>query len=188
MKNLYCVMGKSGVGKDTIVNRLCDEYSYKRVISYTSRPRRPDPKDELSHIFVTEEDYCKAKADGVVVADTYFDGNYYWVTSEQIDESDLYIIDWDGYKVLKSLYKNRPIKLIVINADKDIRIDRMRQRGDTKADIEKRVTHDDVVFEDIVKHKNLIDLIVSNNHNGNLKGLCEQIHLSIRDMENKDIG
>ena len=188
MKNLYCVIGKSGVGKDTIVNRLCDEYGYKRLISYTSRPKRSDPKDTLSHIFVTEDDYHKAKDAGMVVADTHFDCNYYWVTSGQVDESDLYIIDWEGYKVLKSLYKNKPIKLIVVNADKSVRIERMRKRGDTKADVEKRIAHDDIVFEDIVKNKRLVDIIVSNNHNGNLKELCKQIHLGIQNVENKDIG
>ena len=101
MKNLYCIVGKSGTGKDTIVNELCRTYGYSRVISYTSRPKRNDPKDAYSHIFVTEDDYHKAKASVTVVAETDFDGNYYWVTKEQVDKHDLYIIDWAGYVTLK---------------------------------------------------------------------------------------
>ena len=139
MKNLYCVVGKSGVGKDTIVNELCRTYGYSRVISSAS---------------------------------------------DQVDKNDLYIIDWRGYQELKKSYKSKPIKLIVINADKEVRCARMRKRGDADADIDKRIVYDDEVFEDIVKAKSEIDIIISNNHDGNIKGICKKLHKEIQKIEN----
>ena len=184
MKNLYCVVGKSGTGKDTIVNELCRTYGYSRIISYTSRPKRPDPKDAQSHIFVTEDDYHRAKDTGAIVADTHFDGNYYWVTKEQADKNDFYIVDWYGYQELKKLYKGKPIKLIVINADKDVRRDRMRKRGDSAADIDKRIAHDDEAFKDVDRADTHIDIMISNNYNDNLRGVCRELYKEIQKIEN----
>lgn len=183
MKNLYCIIGKSGTGKDTIVNELCRTYGYSRVISYTSRPKRTDPKDAYSHIFVPEDDYHKAKASGTVVAETDFDGNYYWVTKEQVDKHDLYIIDWAGYVTLKERYKDKPIKLIIIKASEDVRRQRMLKRGDSAETVDKRIEHDEIAFAELFKTKTTGDLIISNDFNGNIRGLCRTIYQEIKRME-----
>jgi guanylate kinase len=52
MQNIYLIVGRSGFGKDTVVDCLCERYGYKRIISYTTRPRR---NEQDKHIFVTIE-------------------------------------------------------------------------------------------------------------------------------------
>lgn len=93
-KNLYCVVGESGSGKDTIVNYMCNRYGYTKVISNTTRPMRTnDENDKLNHIFSNVEQYQKDKENNEVVAETFFNDNYYWATKTQVDNSDFYIID-----------------------------------------------------------------------------------------------
>lgn len=52
MHNIYLIVGRSGSGKDTVVDYLCKHYGYKRIVSYTTRPPR-NAQDK--HIFVTIE-------------------------------------------------------------------------------------------------------------------------------------
>ena len=93
-KNLYCVVGESGSGKDTIVNYMCNRYGYTKVISNTTRPMRTnDENDKFNHIFSNVEQYLKDKENNEVVAETFFNGNVYWATKTQVNNSDFYIID-----------------------------------------------------------------------------------------------
>ena len=48
-------MGRSGVGKTTLVEALCEREGYKQIYSYTTRePRTPDEK---GHIFIPRASY-----------------------------------------------------------------------------------------------------------------------------------
>ena len=88
-KNLYCVVGESGSGKDTIVNYMCNRYGYTKVISNTTRPiRTNDENDKLNHIFSNVEQYLQDKENNEVVAETFFNGNVYWATKTQVNNSD----------------------------------------------------------------------------------------------------
>ena len=61
MGKIYYVMGKSASGKDTIFNRLHDECPRtKKIITYTTRPKRSEDVEGVSYHFVDEsviEDY-----------------------------------------------------------------------------------------------------------------------------------
>lgn len=186
-KNIYCVVGKSGTGKDTIVNKLCDSYGYNRVKSYTTREQRVDLNDSKSHLFTDVEEYKKHLSNGIIMAETNFNDNYYWVTKEQLDNADLYILDLDGLKTLKERYKTRPIVSIIVNADKDIRRQRMTIRGDNKSKIEERIQFDENAFpvEEIKRMR--FDFIISNNFHGNLNGIVNKLHECIQECENSSI-
>lgn len=56
MGKIYYVMGKSASGKDTIYNRLCEACpKMKKVILYTTRPKREDERDGVEYHFVRDE-------------------------------------------------------------------------------------------------------------------------------------
>ena len=109
MKNIYLIAGKSGTGKDTIVNALCNLYGYKRVASYTTRRPREDDNDTYSHEFVDMDGYRWDKECGQIMAETFYNGNYYWATTHQIDENDLYIVDIRGIETIKDRYRGKGI-------------------------------------------------------------------------------
>lgn len=146
MKNIYLIVGKSGSGKDTIVNELCKQYRYKRLVSYTTRPPRSDPNDKKSHIFVTVNDYKRMRKDGDVIAETYYNGNYYWATKQQADDSDLYIIDPTGVWTMYKRYFGKHIVVIYIDAPKKLRKQRMKQRDDKRKNIRERIKNDEIDF------------------------------------------
>ncbi|WP_366559120.1 hypothetical protein [uncultured Eubacterium sp.] len=56
MGKIYCLMGKSASGKDTIYNRLLamEELQLRRVVPYTTRPIRSGETEGESYFFCSE--------------------------------------------------------------------------------------------------------------------------------------
>lgn len=61
---LYCILGDSGSGKDTMVNHLIVHRICKRLITNTTRPMRPGEKNGVQYNFVT---YNEMKNDTDIV-------------------------------------------------------------------------------------------------------------------------
>ena len=55
MSKLFCIMGKSASGKDTIFKRLVQdrELDLKTVVSYTTRPMREGEQEGVEYHFVS---------------------------------------------------------------------------------------------------------------------------------------
>lgn len=140
----YLVLGKSGSGKDTLVDILCDRYNYKRVISYTTRPKR---NEQDKHIFINKEDVQKYKEN--IVAYTIFKNHQYFCTKQQIEEAQLYIVDWAGINYLKRKMPDSKFKVIYINVSLFTRCMRMLKRGDGLFKAIGRLINDHFEFKDI---------------------------------------
>lgn len=148
---LICVLGKTAAGKDELVNRLCTTTKAKQLISYTTRLKRIGEGN--THIFVDETKYFDMLDAGSVAVDTNIAGNYYWSTIDQLYESDIYIVDYLGYKKLKEM--DLPgIKLVsvFINTPDELRRDRaLNKRKDDKSKFLIRDRLEKKQFEDMLK-------------------------------------
>ena len=147
MKDKYIVLivGESGSGKSTICDELTKRYGLKQVKSYTTRPRRSE--DEDGHTFISDEEFNKLEN---VCAYTYFDNYDYCATREQIDNSDLYIVNPWGIEYFMKTYNGRKIPMVVyIYADKRTRRKRMAKRGDKEYKIRQRIAHDESAFANV---------------------------------------
>lgn len=56
---LLVVTGPSGAGKDTLVNRLLQDpqLGYKRIVTYTDRPRRPNEVEGVDYFFISPQEF-----------------------------------------------------------------------------------------------------------------------------------
>ena len=128
-KTIFCVLGRTASGKDTLVADICAKHNLKQLISYTTRPKRSE--NENTHIFATEQDFKNDSARGAVVASTVINGFTYWSTKEQIYDSDVYIIDPRGLEELQRIMTDVRIITICICVDDYSRRQRflMRQPG-----------------------------------------------------------
>ena len=97
MKDKYIVLvvGESGSGKSTICNLLTTRYGLKQVESYTTRPMRYE--GESGHTFVNDAEF---DALDNMCAYTVFDGYKYGATQEQVDNADLYVIDFFYFRLI----------------------------------------------------------------------------------------
>ncbi len=69
MGKIFCVMGKSATGKDTIYKRILEEsgLGLQRIIPYTTRPIRDGEEEGREYHFCTEEDVSRLKEEGRIV-------------------------------------------------------------------------------------------------------------------------
>lgn len=111
-KTMILILGRSGVGKDTIANILSSKYGLKQVISYTTRPRR-DGEGE-THYFISPEEVDKYTNK----AATTKIGDYeYFTTESQLDDCDIYIIDPIGFDCLIKKYPEKSFLVLYVTSD-----------------------------------------------------------------------
>jgi guanylate kinase len=69
MGKIFCVMGKSATGKDTIYKRILEEsgLGLQRIIPYTTRPIREGEEEGREYHFCTEEDVSRLEEEGRIV-------------------------------------------------------------------------------------------------------------------------
>lgn len=69
MGKIFCVMGKSASGKDTIYNKILQEDSLglNRIIPYTTRPIRDGETPGADYNFCTEEDVLRLTEKGQII-------------------------------------------------------------------------------------------------------------------------
>lgn len=179
--NIILLVGESGSGKSTIEKRLVDDYGLKPLKSYTTRDKRTPTED--THIFIDKYIFEKGVdlAGGIdefkeqTVAYTFFDGNHYYATQEQVEQSDIYTIDPDGVEWFKSHYTGEKNAIVIyICTNEHIRYARMCcDRGEKAA--QERITHDRAKFIDAPR---VADIVISNNGVGDgfIRSIAESIY------------
>lgn len=83
MNNLLVIIsGTSGGGKSTIIKRLLSQnnQSYRRISTYTTRPKRDGEVDAEQYYFISKERYDMLNAEGLLMARNIVDGYYYRCT------------------------------------------------------------------------------------------------------------
>lgn len=156
MNNLYCLVGKSGSGKTSIMQVLRNEYGYTIAESYTDRPRR-NP-DEEGHTFVTPKEFKSLS--GLILRRDSTEGRY-GMTLEMLDSSILVSLDCKGICELLKSYISRPVKVIGIYADLHSRIVSFQERGDSAKTRRARMAQDEKEFYDM---EDLCDILIPNRN------------------------
>ena len=92
MGKIYCLLGKSSSGKDTLFKMLLEEsgLSLKTIVPYTTRPIRVGEQEGVEYHFVTEETQKKLEAEGKIIELRAYDTicgvwKYFTVDDGQID-------------------------------------------------------------------------------------------------------
>ncbi|MCD3321623.1 guanylate kinase [Clostridium botulinum D/C] len=137
---IILVLGESGCGKSTLIEEM-EWYGYKAIQSYTTRPKRTE--NEKGHIFVRERDYDfiqdnktnevriydKLGNEVHTIAYTYFNGNHYWATMDQVKESVYYIVDKAGADYFAGKVGNKiDYKIVYITVPFLTRVKRLSKR------------------------------------------------------------
>lgn len=178
MKPLIAIIAPSGAGKTTLVNKLHKRFGYIPLKSYTTRPpRENDDTDLSSHTFCDMKEAAFFSEQKQIVCSTWFAGNFYFCTKNQLDNSDLYVLDVKGLKDLYRNYHDKPIISVLLDVDSSIVSERMSKRGDSNEEIFKRLQHDAEAFKNA---KDYCDFVCDNSTQDRCNEICEFIDMLMR--------
>ena len=130
------VVGPSGVGKDTVMQKVLEKYpeKFKKGVTHTSRKMRPGEKEGFNYYYVTEEEFLKLKDKDGLVEHNFYNGNYYGLSKKELEDGTkgdkiLYvIIDINGAKKVHDL--GIPANFVaILPPNEEILEKRLRGRG-----------------------------------------------------------
>jgi guanylate kinase len=163
MGKIFCLMGKSNSGKDTIFKLLKEdkELNLKPVIPYTTRPKRNNERNGVEYYFINEDILLQYEDGNKLIEKREYNtvnGKWYYCTIDdgQIDlerENYSLITTLEAYKKLKKYFKEENVIPIYIAIDDGLRLERAlnRERQQKKPDYNelcRRFLADNIDFSD----------------------------------------
>ena len=137
MGRIFCLMGKSAVGKDTIFKVLQEDFpQIKSVIMYTTRPIRENEKNGQEYFFVDREERRRLEAEGKVIECRTYQTiagpwDYFTVDDGQIDLSAadyLLIGTLVSYQALREYFGEEAIVPVYLEVEDGLRLARALER------------------------------------------------------------
>lgn len=145
MGKIFCFMGKSSSGKDTIFRIISDNMpNLIKIIPFTTRPIREEETEGIEYHFVADENFNQMLEDGQVIEyrsyDTFHGIWTYFTSSVNIDlryNDYIAINTLEGYNSLREYYGDDVVVPIYIQVKDDgVRlqraVDRERKQNNPK--------------------------------------------------------
>lgn len=173
---ILILMGKTASGKDIIAKELVSNYKFGKIITYTTRPPRPNEKDGVDYYFISQSDFQeKIKADFFVEWKVYqsaFGDWYYGTAFEDLKQDSVLILTPTG---IRDLARNTRcvFRTVLIDAPKEVRLQRLIDRGDEYTEALRRLEHDEKDFG-IPAVRRLADLKIQ-NVNRSVESIAQEI-------------
>lgn len=174
---LLVIIGKTCSGKDTLVKRLSRHRSISKITTYTTRPPRPGEVNHKTYHFISEQEfknkinskffleYKKYKTESGVW--------YYGSAVEDIfrakDEDKVIILTPAGYKDLLDKNLDVDIRVVYLAVDKETQKKRLKNRGDSWGEANRRIKSDDKDFAEIKQLP--IDLTIVNSWDSDIENI-----------------
>ena len=156
-KKPLIILGPSGVGKDTIINKFLNEYSeiFYKLPSYTTRPMRKGEKEGVDYFFITKEKFEEMKENKELFGIKEYNNNFYASNKSKLNElvnkGDKIIILNYNIETANIVKDEMDFNFIAIlpPSENELR-NRLINRGTKIEEIEKRM-------ENSIKEMNLIN-------------------------------
>lgn len=171
------ICGKSGSGKDTLINKINRNITSYKMIKATDRPIRVNEHDGKDYWYFNKEGFKEAEKFGSFITTQSFkvangeiwDYGIFKNDFEECLESDcLCLITLTPYEV-ETLYKKlskeelNKLHIVYLDVSNDIRIERLINRGDNYTEINRRIDADNEDFSNPV-FLSMIDKKVKNEY------------------------
>ncbi len=157
---LLILTGKTASGKDTLIAGILQKYpNFKKVLTSTSRSPRQGEKNKVDYNFVSQSEFKQKITRGDFLEYVEYGGNFYGTEKTQINPAGnlIWKIDPSMAGRAKKLFPDSIS--IYITADNQVVLERLRERGLSKEETEKRI-QDDQRFWD--EYKDKYDYIIDN--------------------------
>jgi guanylate kinase len=187
---LIIIAGKSGSGKDAVVNELCRR-GYKRIKTYTTRPMRQHESQGNPYYFISEKEFKEKESKGFFLETKEYNtvkGTWYYgspkkelLSQKNNTENRLIILTPSGVEDFTKETRDKKInaKIIYLRANSGTISKRLRRRGDNIKEVERRMAKDE---KDFVAFEYFADKCIYNNSGSDICDIADIIDEYIRSM------
>ena len=143
MGKIFCMMGKSSSGKDTLYQQILDYEGLllKSIVLYTTRPIRSGEKDGKEYIFADEDMLARLTEAGKVIECRSYHTvhgvwKYFTVNDGQIDltrQNYLTIATLESYLKLRDYFGEDFVMPIYIEVEDGVRLRRALEREEAQS-------------------------------------------------------
>jgi guanylate kinase len=162
---IYVLLGKTCSGKTTAFKRLI-ELGYEPIISYTTRPKRPDEVDGKDYHFITVKEFNELLDDGQIVLPREFNNWLYGIDISNLkndDKNKIIILDPTGYRELKKIIDPNNITSFYLDIPLNVRLQRGLKRKDDLKELFRRLEADE---KDFIGIENEVDYVINSLDEG----------------------
>lgn len=137
MGYIYCLMGKSASGKDSIYKALLEQQpvSLRSIVTYTTRPVRNGETEGVEYHFTDLNTLKKFRKNNQIIEERCYHtvhGDWYYFTADdgQIkdDETYLLVMTPEGYKSLRDYFGRDRVRPIYVEVEDGQRLTRALER------------------------------------------------------------
>ena len=138
MNHIYCLVGKSCSGKDTLFAHILENHpELVPVIPHTTRPRRTGEADGQNYWFVTQDQLRQYEAQGDVIEKREYhtvQGLWtYFTLRFDLDADRLLITTLEGASALMDCYGFQAVRVVYLSLDDHTRLLRCIQREEEQS-------------------------------------------------------
>jgi guanylate kinase len=167
------LVGESASGKSSIERYLVNNYEYKKVVSYTTRPPRNEEIDGVDYHFIDTEKFLKLKADGFFAETAMYREWYYGTAKEDCTDDKVAVLTPHG---LRQISKIDGINVIsfYINVLRRDRLIKILQRGDNIEEAYRRSLSDVGQFDGVSDE---VTYIINNDgYKKSIAEMAQEVH------------
>lgn len=145
---IFVFTGPDGSGRKTVADMVGSTLELEKVLSYTTRARRPSEQEGQDYYFISPEQFQEDEQAGAFIESVSINGHQYGIKHVDIEkllaaDKFIYIIlNPKGANILKAVYPDQVTELFIY-ADRTSVVDRQQERGDDEAVIQGHMLHYD---------------------------------------------
>lgn len=184
--SLIVITGPSGGGKDAVASLLLKKLRLPKLVTYTTRAKRTGEAHGTDYNFVPLQTFQKMKKSGEFIETNFYGTNWYGTRKKDIEsviggDRFLWIIDPSRAATLKELFRQnyqpevaqklfQSSIVLYITEESQVLVKRLKNRGMSSKDVEKRMEQDKKIWKSFRKRFNY----VIENQEGQLTKTAEE--------------
>ncbi|WP_127587530.1 guanylate kinase [Paenibacillus koleovorans] len=160
---IFVFTGPDGSGRKTVADMVGTTLELRKVLSCTTRGKRPGEVEGQDYQFISVEEFQEAEQAGQFIESVTINGNHYGIRQSDLDQllaadDFIYLIlNHDGASILRRVYGDLVTELFLY-ADRDSVLQRQRDRGDSEDVIRNHMSH----YDDAMAYQSQCDFVFEN--------------------------
>lgn len=170
---MIVLVGESASGKSSIERFLVNNYEYKKVVSYTTRPPRNEEIDGVDYHFIDTEKFLKLKSEGFFAETAMYREWHYGTAKEDCTDDRIAVLTPHGLRQIKKI-NGINVTSFYINVPRRDRLIKILQRGDNIEEAYRRSLSDVGQFDGI---EDEVDYMIHNNgYKKSVAEMAQEVH------------